>query len=301
LTFHDVSFLITPSKNRFVLAGAAVRWLIGFGLTTVQRDSQIIVVGPASPGLATAYALAAPAARAGSGAVAPRRRLHPQRANPEGYLIEHGPNSLLNLNPDVDHLCGELELDRERVVQQPATRQRYLVKARTLVSVPTRARQFPLTPLWSLKAKLRALAEPFIFSAPPEGDESVAAFVRRRFGPEMVDYAVEPFVAGIFAGDPERLSMASSFPGGGPRTRLRSVVGGLIASRLRRGAPPAGPGVFVSRRRGPPSRDAVSHLGDRVITEARVVEVRQEDRDGEPLRRSRRDAGRRARSSPTGW
>jgi oxygen-dependent protoporphyrinogen oxidase len=252
-------------------------------LTTVQQDSQVIVVGAGISGLATAYALARAGCRVLVLEQSPRVGgcIRSERT-PEGYLIEHGPNSLLNLNPDVDHLCGELDLDRERVVQQPATRQRYLVKARMLVSVPTRARQFPLTPLWSLKAKLRALAEPFIFSAPPEGDESVAAFVRRRFGPEMVDYAVEPFVAGIFAGDPEQLSMASSFPQVAALERASgSVVGGLIASRLRRGRSRRPVQMFSFRGGvGRLPETLYAHLGDRVITEARVVEVRREGRDG---------------------
>ncbi len=259
------------------------RRLIGFGLTTVQRESQVIVVGAGISGLATAYALAGAGCRVlvleqssrVGGCIRSER-------TPDGYLIEHGPNSLLNLNPDVDRLCGELGLDRERVVQQPATRQRYLVKARTLVPVPSRAHQFPLTPLWSLKGKLRALAEPFIVSAPPEGDESVAAFVRRRFGPEMVDYAVEPFVAGIFAGDPEQLSMASSFPHLAALERASgSVVGGLIGSRLRRGRSRAPVQVFSFRGGvGRLPETLQSRLGDRVITGVRVAEVRRECRDG---------------------
>lgn len=259
------------------------RRLIGFGLATVQRESQVIVVGAGISGLATAYALASAGCRVlvleqssrVGGCIRSER-------TPDGYLIEHGPNSLLNLNPDVDRLCGELGLDRERVVQQPATRQRYLVKARTLVPVPSRAHQFPLTPLWSLKGKLRALAEPFIVSAPPEGDESVAAFVRRRFGPEMVDYAVEPFVAGIFAGDPEQLSMASSFPHLAALERASgSVVGGLIGSRLRRGRSRAPVQVFSFRGGvGRLPETLQSRLGDRVITGVRVAEVRRECRDG---------------------
>ena len=57
---------------------------------------------------------------------------------PEGYLIEHGPNSLLNLNPEVDRLCQELGLDHDRVDQQPASRRRYLVRGRALVAaMPT--------------------------------------------------------------------------------------------------------------------------------------------------------------------
>ncbi len=61
-------------------------------------------------------------------------------------------------------------------------------------------------------AKFRLWREPFVPPAPPDVEESIAAFVRRRLGTEFLDYAVDPFVAGIYAGDPERISVSAAFP-----------------------------------------------------------------------------------------
>nr|MCU0769923.1 protoporphyrinogen oxidase [Burkholderiaceae bacterium] len=74
------------------------------------------------------------------------------------------------------------------------------------------AADFLRTPLFSRGAKLRLFAEPLIRRAPADSDESVAEFVRRRLGPELLEVAVEPFVSGIYAGSPEQLSVAATFP-----------------------------------------------------------------------------------------
>jgi oxygen-dependent protoporphyrinogen oxidase len=66
--------------------------------------------------------------------------------------------------------------------------------------------------LFSLSAKLRLLAEPFIPRSAPEIEESLAQFVLRRIGREFLDYAINPFVAGVYAGDPHRLSVRQAFP-----------------------------------------------------------------------------------------
>jgi oxygen-dependent protoporphyrinogen oxidase len=70
--------------------------------------------------------------------------------------------------------------------------------------------QFLASRLFSIKAKLRLLAEPFISAAPEELEETIAEFVTRRLGKEFLDYAVNPFVAGVYAGDPARLSVRSA-------------------------------------------------------------------------------------------
>jgi protoporphyrinogen oxidase len=72
--------------------------------------------------------------------------------------------------------------------------------------LPSSAAGFLGTRLFSARAKLRLLAELWIGRAPAEREESVAEFVRRRLGPEFLDYAINPFVGGVYAGDPARLS-----------------------------------------------------------------------------------------------
>ncbi|MFZ5861273.1 MAG: protoporphyrinogen oxidase [Nitrospirota bacterium] len=249
----------------------------------MQPEHQVVVIGAGVSGLATAYGLAQSgwrvtvleqAARVGG-------CVHSERT-PDGYLVENGPNSLLNLSPAVDRLCRELGLENERLFQQAFTRRRYLVKHRALVPVPSRLGDVPRSPLWGPWAKLRALAEPLIPSSKSRSDESVAAFVRRRFGAEMVDYGVEPFVAGIFGGNPDDLSMSSSFPQLVALEReYGSVVWGMLRTRMKQGRARRPLQVFSFRGgvgRLPEALRAA--LGERVVTGARVLGVRREVRDG---------------------
>ena len=73
--------------------------------------------------------------------------------------------------------------------------------------------QLLLTPLLSVRTKLRIRLGAFRHTRPPDTDESVAAFVRRKFGADLLANLVAPFVSGVWAGDPEKLSLASAFPG----------------------------------------------------------------------------------------
>jgi oxygen-dependent protoporphyrinogen oxidase len=264
----------------------------------VQPENHVLVVGAGVSGLATAYGLTQAGCRVtvieqshrAGGCVQSER-------TPEGYLVENGPNSLLNLSPAVDRLCRELGLEDERLFQQAFSRRRYLVKNRALVPVPARLADFPRSPLWGRWAKLRALAEPFVPAPKPQADESVATFIRRRFGAEMVDYGVEPFVAGIFGGSPDDLSMASSFPQlVGLEQTYGSVVWGLIRTRMKQGRSRRPLQVFSFRGGVGRLPEALRNaLGDRVVTGARVLGARREVRDGIPRFFARVDVAGRTR------
>jgi oxygen-dependent protoporphyrinogen oxidase len=89
---------------------------------------------------------------------------------------------------------------------------------------------FITTKLFSAKAKFRLLAEPFIGKSEDGYYQSVSQFVRRRLGQEFLDYAINPFVAGVFAGDPDELSVKSAFP---KLYRLEEVYGGLIKGMIK--------------------------------------------------------------------
>ncbi|HET8759778.1 MAG TPA: protoporphyrinogen oxidase [Nitrospiria bacterium] len=258
----------------------------------------MLVIGAGVSGLAAAYGLA----RAGCRVTVLEQSsrvggcVHSERT-PEGYLVENGPNSLLNLSPAVDRLCRELGLEDQRLFQQAFSRRRYLVKDRALVPVPSRVGDFPRSPLWGAWAKLRALAEPLIPASRSQSDESVAAFVRRRFGAEMVDYGVEPFVAGIFGGNPDDLSMSSSFPRLVALEReYGSVVWGTLRTRMKQGRARRPLQVFSFRGGVGRLPDALrTALGDRVVTGARVLGVRREVRDGIPRFFARVDRGGQTR------
>jgi protoporphyrinogen/coproporphyrinogen III oxidase len=127
----------------------------------------------------------------------------------EGYLAEHGPNTMLETNPKIAELIRDLGLTERRLYSDPAAGKRFIVRNKRAVALPDSAFRFFTSGTFSIKAKLRLFLEPFIGKAAHE--ESVAEFVQRRLGREFLDYAIDPLVSGIYAGDPERLSIQQAF------------------------------------------------------------------------------------------
>lgn len=159
----------------------------------------------------------------------------------DGFLAEHGPNSFVT-SPAVDTLLQQLDIEDDVVEANPGANRRYVVRDGGLLPFPLTPLAMLSTRLLSFKAKMRVLLEPLVRTRLQEGDESVASFVRRRLGREVLDYAVDPFISGIFAGDPETLSMAHAFPRVAElERRYGSLSKGLMAQRTQRpGAEPEG-------------------------------------------------------------
>jgi oxygen-dependent protoporphyrinogen oxidase len=243
----------------------------------MQGRLDVAVVGGGISGLACAWALA----RGGHdvavfeqrGAVGGRIVSEAAR----GYLMEHGPNALVAPAPAAEDLIASLDLGHERIDRGGGVRHRYLVRDGAARALPLGPLAFFASPYLSLRGRLRLLAEPFV--PPRPGDETVAEFVRRRFGREMHDYVVDPLVGGLYAGDPERLSVAAAFP---HLKRLEresgSVVRGLAAARFRRGSRAMDPRrrMLFSFRAGLATlpRALARALGGRVHLGARVQSVR---------------------------
>lgn len=135
-----------------------------------------------------------------------------QSVRQDGYLAEFGPNSILETSPKIGALIRDLGLEPRRLYSDPVAKRRYIVRGGKPIPVPASLAGFLSTSLFSLGAKMRLLAEPFIRRAPEAREENLAEFVRRRIGQEFLDYAINPFVAGVYAGDPERLSVKHAFP-----------------------------------------------------------------------------------------
>jgi oxygen-dependent protoporphyrinogen oxidase len=209
--------------------------------------TSVVVVGAGVTGLTTAYALR----RRGIAVTVCERDpavggVMATTAE-DGYLAEHGPNSFLS-TPHVETLLQELGLDGDCVEARPVVRRRYVVRHGRMVALPTSPPALLSSPLLSARGKLRAAAEWMIPARRDGDDESVAAFVRRRFGAEVLDYAVNPFVAGVYAGDPERLSVTHAFPRLAALEREHgSLLRGLVRG-ARAGRAPSGGGVSARRR-----------------------------------------------------
>lgn len=130
----------------------------------------------------------------------------------EGYLAELGPNTLAAPAGSVAALLTELGLDASKVAASPTARNRYILRRGRLLRLPMSPPELLTSRLLSNSAKLAIFGEPLIDAADSPLEESVAAFVRRRFNQEVVDYIANPFLAGVFAGDPEQLSVRHALP-----------------------------------------------------------------------------------------
>ena len=166
-----------------------------------------------------------------------------------GYLAEFGPNSILETSPKINALIQDLGLSDRRRDSLPTAENRYLVRGKKTVLLPASPGKFLCTPLFSWRAKLRLLREPFIAPVPPDVEESVAQFVLRRLGQEFLDYAINPMVAGVYAGNPARLSVKHAFP---KLHALEQKYGSLIIGQIR--------GAKERRQRGEVSKQDAKKL-----------------------------------------
>jgi oxygen-dependent protoporphyrinogen oxidase len=176
----------------------------------VTRHVPALVVGGGISGLVCAYALR----KAGIGAqlveACPRPGGVISSVARDGFLLERGPQSFSG-TIQLRHLCAELGIS-DQVLHAPPLAPRYVLIDGELRPVPLSPPAFLISSLINGSTKWALVRDILGKSIPPEGDESVAAFVRRKFSPQLLDRLVGPFVSGIYAGDPERLSVRSAFP-----------------------------------------------------------------------------------------
>lgn len=146
----------------------------------------------------------------------------------DGWLIETGPNSALETTPLFAEMFADLGILEERVYADARANRRYILREGRLHTLPMSPPAFIASRLWTLRGKLRLLREPFIGRAARE--ETIAEFVERRLGREFLDYAINPFVAGVYAGNPEQLSVRAAFP---KLYALEEKYGGLIKGMIK--------------------------------------------------------------------
>jgi oxygen-dependent protoporphyrinogen oxidase len=135
-----------------------------------------------------------------------------QSTRQNGYLAECGPNSILETSPKVTELVRDLDLEKRKLYSDPKAESRFIVRYGKPIQMSDSKLGFFKTPLFSAGAKARLFAEPFIRRAPADNEENLEQFVLRRLGREFLDYAINPFVAGVYAGNPARLSVKEAFP-----------------------------------------------------------------------------------------
>lgn len=127
------------------------------------------------------------------------------------YIMETGPNTGVVGHPEVADLFTDLLGKCEMETPSPLVNKRYILKAEKWEPLPDGLWAGITTPLFSTKDKFRILGEPF--RAPgKDPDESLAAMVLRRMGKSFLDYAIDPFIAGVYAGDPAKLVTRYALP-----------------------------------------------------------------------------------------
>lgn len=130
----------------------------------------------------------------------------------DGFLAELGPNTILETSPKIAQLIRAAGLESRKLVPDPKAEARYVVRYGRPIEMPGSPLGFFSTKLFTAKAKLAVLCEPFIRPRRDGVEESIAQFVVRRFNQEFLDHAIDALVAGIYAGDPHRLSLTHAFP-----------------------------------------------------------------------------------------
>jgi oxygen-dependent protoporphyrinogen oxidase len=152
-----------------------------------------------------------------------------------GYLVEEGPNTIQLTSQENENWLEEIGLGPAAQDADARAGKRFLVRNGRAIAVPGSPAEFVFTPLFSWNAKLRLIGEIFTPNADPETEESLSEFVIRHLGEEMLDYAIDPFVGGVYAGDPNQLSVRYGFPKLYQlEQKYRSLILGSIALRRER-------------------------------------------------------------------
>ena len=153
----------------------------------------------------------------------------------DGYITEQAASMLMNFRPEVTDLLRETGLETAKISRlAQAEARRYLLHNDQLTALPMHPGAMLFSPLWSLGGKLRLFLEPFI---PPRyaRDESVSEFISRRLGREMLEKAMEPFVAGTLAADPDLASAGACLPRlTALERKYGSITAGILVNRLLR-------------------------------------------------------------------
>ena len=163
------------------------------------------------------------------------------------FIVEAGPDSFITEKPWALRLCERLGIASRLVATQPAYQKIYVVHQGKLQALPegffllapTRFWPFLRTPLFSLRGKLRMAVEILLPRGAPDEDESLGSFVRRRFGVEALERIAQPLIGGIYASDPDRLSLAAIMPRFKEMEhRRRSVTLAMVSEQKRRARSP---------------------------------------------------------------
>lgn len=201
-------------------------------------NSPIVIIGGGVTGLTAAHRLVRKGHNVRLLEASPRLGGLIRSERDGEWLIEYGPNSLLDNKPVVSALLTELGLSNDRQYSQAAAKKRFLVSRGQAVAAPTSPFGALSTPLLSFPGKLRVLGDLFRRRRLRDTDLSLADFCADHFGAEFVRRLLDPLISGIYAGDPTQLSARHAFPILWEAEQTHgSIIRGLIgAARAHRAA-----------------------------------------------------------------
>ncbi|MEA3545598.1 MAG: protoporphyrinogen oxidase [Thermodesulfobacteriota bacterium] len=198
--------------------------------------TRIAIIGAGISGLATAYAIEQQGAQGDFDietlVVEKESRIGGKifSIQDEGFLCEWGPNGFLDNKPMTLDLCRQLQIDQQLLRSDDNARKRFIYSEQILHQMPENGPAFLKSKLISWPGKFRLAGEMIVPKRQSSEDETLAEFGRRRLGGEALDKLISPMVSGIFAGDPETMSLKSCFP---RIYELEQEYGGLIMAMLK--------------------------------------------------------------------
>ena len=202
----------------------------------------------------------------------------------DGFLCEAGPNGFLDSKPSTLDLCADLGLSDKLLRSREEASRRFIFSRGELHELSGSPAAFFRSGLLSLRGKLRIIPELWAPVSPEGSDPSVGEFGRRRLGAEATARLLDPMVAGVFAGDPDRLSLASCFPRIAElEQQYKSLIRAMIALQLKRrrqtsGGGPAGPGGTLTSFAGGLSvlpETLAGTLGRQVVCSAALADLQR--------------------------
>ena len=192
----------------------------------------------------------------------------------KGFMVEHGPNSLQASSPFLERVIATCGLKEYQIFADESAKKRYVVRNSVPMALPGSPPALLSSDFFSWRTKLRLAREPFISRHQGSEEESVAEFVRRRMGQEVLDYAVDPFVTGIFAGNPELLAIKHAFPTlFGMEHDNGSILRGLLSRKKQANSSPSRH-IFTFSEGVQMLPDAMARLfSDRIHTRKKVKAI----------------------------
>eukprot|EP00257_Ricinus_communis_P027254 XP_025014668.1 protoporphyrinogen oxidase, mitochondrial isoform X4 [Ricinus communis] len=200
---------------------------------------RVAVVGAGVSGLAAAYKLKSHGLKVTVFEAEERAGGKLRSVNHDGLIWDEGANTMTESEMEVKSLIGNLGI-REKQQFPISQNKRYIVRNGKPILIPTNPIALITSNILSAQSKFQIILEPFLWKKRESSEthnayteESVGEFFQRHFGKEVVDYLIDPFVAGTSAGDPESLSVCHSFPElWNLEKRFGSIIAGVVQAKL---------------------------------------------------------------------